>query len=58
MKNIFGIDWLLWVGVFWGISAAILNIYKVYKKEVAGYDELAKEEKYQTYENLKEKYDK
>jgi len=56
MKNIFGIDWLLWLGVFWGVSGAILNIYKVYKKEVAGYDELAKQEKYQNYDDLKEKY--
>ena len=58
MRDLFNISWLFWLGVFWGIGGAFLNIYKVYKKEVAGYDELAKEEKYQTYENLKEKYDK
>ena len=39
MKSSFGYDWLLWLGVFWGVSAAILNVYKAYKKQVASYEE-------------------
>ncbi len=30
-KKFTGLSWTLWIGVFWGISAAILNVYKVYK---------------------------
>jgi len=41
-----GYVWTLWIGVFWGISAAILNVYKAYKKAQKGYDELLKDQKY------------
>ena len=41
-----GYTWALWIGVFWGISAAILNVYKAYKKAKKGYDELLKDPKY------------
>ncbi|MBZ7954894.1 AtpZ/AtpI family protein [Campylobacter molothri] len=34
--------WLFWLGVFWGISGAILNAYKAYKKQVKNYEEFAK----------------
>ncbi|MDE7447738.1 MAG: AtpZ/AtpI family protein, partial [Helicobacter sp.] len=27
LRWLFGIDWLLWVGVFFGVAAAILNVY-------------------------------
>ena len=46
MKMIFGIPWLLWVGVFWGVSAAILNVYKVYEKQKKSLDELADDPRY------------
>jgi len=32
MKNTFGYTWLLWLGVFWGVAAAIMNIRIEYKK--------------------------
>jgi F0F1-type ATP synthase assembly protein I len=32
LKNIFDIDWLLWVGVVWGVGGAIMNVYKAYTK--------------------------
>jgi len=32
LKNLTGIDWLLWLGVFWGVAAAILNVKKEYDK--------------------------
>ena len=28
LKAFFEMDWLLWLGVFWGLGAAGLNIYK------------------------------
>jgi F0F1-type ATP synthase assembly protein I len=46
MKNIFEIPWLLWVGVFWGVSAAILNVYKAYEKQKKSLDELANDPRY------------
>jgi F0F1-type ATP synthase assembly protein I len=47
MKNTFHASWLLWLGVFWGVAAAGVNI----KRE---YDKLKKElksceEEYKTY---------
>ena len=32
MKNMIGYDWLLWLGVAWGVGGAGLNVYKAYKK--------------------------
>lgn len=46
MKSLFGVGWLLWVGVFWGVSAAVLNVYKVYKRQKKSLDELAKDPRY------------
>jgi len=45
MKNIFGISWLLWIGVFWGV-AAVLNVYKAYEKQKKSLDELADDPRY------------
>ncbi|MBE0492212.1 MAG: AtpZ/AtpI family protein [Sulfurospirillum sp.] len=49
MKNIFGITWLLWVGVFWGVSAAGLNIYKAYKRQMRSLEELKDDVRYKNY---------
>lgn len=46
LKRLTGIDWLLWLGVFWGIGGALLNVYKVYKRVKKEFDELAKDPKY------------
>jgi F0F1-type ATP synthase assembly protein I len=46
LKSLFGYTWLFWLGVFWGIAAAILNVYKAYKKQKASLDELANDPKY------------
>jgi len=46
LKSWTGYSWTLWLGVFWGIAAAVLNIYKAYKKAKKGYDELLKDPKY------------
>ncbi|CAA6803259.1 MAG: ATP synthase protein I-like membrane protein [uncultured Sulfurovum sp.] len=46
MKNLFGMPWLLWLGVFWGVAAAILNVYKAYKKQKKSLDELADDPRY------------
>ena len=46
LKSMTGVAWTLWIGVFIGIAAAILNIFKAYKKQQEMYDELAKEPRY------------
>ncbi len=46
LKNSFHKEWLLWVGVFIGVSAAILNVYKAYKKQVKEYDEFKDDVRY------------
>ncbi|MFZ9659628.1 MAG: AtpZ/AtpI family protein [Arcobacteraceae bacterium] len=46
LKNWTGYTWTLWLGVLYGISAAVLNVYKAYKKAKASLDELADDPKY------------
>lgn len=46
LKNLTGQTWLLWVGVFLGVSAAVLNVYKAYKKQVKEFDDIAKKYDY------------
>ena len=46
LKNFFDTPWLLWVGVFIGVSAAILNVYKAYKKQVKSLGELKDDVRY------------
>ena len=54
LKNFFDTPWLLWVGVFIGVSAAILNVYKAYKKQVKSLDELKDDVRYKKYQNTKD----
>jgi len=46
MKNLFDTPWLLWVGVFWGVAAAVLNVYKAYEKQKNSLDELTDDPRY------------
>ncbi len=46
MRKLFGYEWLFWLGVFWGIGGAILNVYKAYKRQKRVLDELANDPKY------------
>jgi len=46
LKNLFDQTWLLWLGVFWGIAAAIMNVYKAYEKQKKSLDELADDPRY------------
>jgi len=57
MKKTFGYPWLLWLGVFWGVAAAILNIRIEYKKLKKELDEAAKDPKYKNYQIKKEEDD-
>jgi F0F1-type ATP synthase assembly protein I len=54
MRSWFDTPWLLWLGVFWGIGGALLNIYKAYKKNVASLDELKDDVRYKKYQHTKD----
>ncbi|NPA28587.1 MAG: AtpZ/AtpI family protein [Epsilonproteobacteria bacterium] len=49
MRETFGYGWLFWLGVFWGVGGAILNIYKAYRKQVKAFEELAEDPRYKRY---------
>ncbi|MBT0821932.1 AtpZ/AtpI family protein [Campylobacter lari] len=51
LKNLTGIVWLFWVGVFIGVAAAILNVYKAYKVQVKSYEEFKEENRYKDLKN-------
>lgn len=53
LKNLLLILGFFWLGVFWGISAAILNVYKAYKVQVKSYEEFKERD-----ELIKEKIQK
>lgn len=57
LKNLTGATWTLWIGIFIGIAAAILNVFKAYKKQQEMYDELAKEPRYAIKKQLNEEDD-
>lgn len=54
LKNITGYGWTLWIGVFIGIAAAVLNVYKAYSKQYKEYEELAKEPRYAIKKQLQD----
>ena len=57
MEKTFHQKWLLWLGVFWGVAAALLNIKIEYKKLKKELDEVAKNPKYKNYKIKKEEDD-
>lgn len=46
MKKYFGYDWLLWLGIFWGLAAAFLNVKRAYEKQKKELDKLKDDPKY------------
>ncbi|OPA81658.1 arginine biosynthesis protein ArgJ [Campylobacter pinnipediorum subsp. pinnipediorum] len=46
LKNITGLGFMLWVGVVFGVAAAILNIKKAYQQQIKSLDELKDENRY------------
>ncbi len=47
LKDWTGYTWTLWLGVFWGIAAAVLNVYRAYKKAQKEFKELEDDPRYQ-----------
>ena len=46
LKAFFEMDWLLWLGVFWGLGAAGLNIYKAYKRAQKSFEGMEDDPRY------------
>lgn len=57
LRNLTGAGWTLWIGVFIGVGAAILNIYKAYAKQKKSLDALANDPRYTYKKEQQEKYD-
>jgi F0F1-type ATP synthase assembly protein I len=57
LKNITGEAWTFWIGIFIGIAAAILNVYKAYAKQYKEFEELAKEPRYAIKKKIDEDED-
>ncbi len=58
LKKWTGLTWTLWLGVFWGVAAAILNIKKEYDKLKKDFDKVKNDPKYKSYKmNTKEEED-
>ena len=53
LQKLSGSVWGLGVGIFWGVGAAILNIYKAYKRTKKDLEVLAHDPKY-NYEKSKD----
>ena len=54
LKNTFGHIWLLWLGVFMGVVAAGLNIYRAYQRQVVDLDKLKDDPRYKHYNKIKD----
>ena len=46
LKVLFGYDWLLWLGVAWGLAAAILNITRAFKRAKKEFDGMENDPRY------------
>lgn len=57
LKSLTGVYWTFWIGIFIGISAAILNVYKAYSKQYKAMQELSKEPRYAIKKQLDEEDD-
>lgn len=57
LKNMTGLVWTLWIGVFIGVAAAVLNVYKAYSKQYKSYEELAKQPRYAIKKELQDDED-
>ncbi len=46
LRSLTGAGWTLWIGVFIGIAAAFLNVFKAYSKQYKEFEKLAKDPRY------------
>ena len=46
LKALTGYEWTLWLGVFWGVAAAGLNVQKAYKRAQKEFEGLENDPRY------------
>ncbi|QDF28643.1 AtpZ/AtpI family protein [Halarcobacter anaerophilus] len=46
LKQLTGYTWTLWLGLFWGLAAAGLNIYRAYKRAQKEFEGLENDPRY------------
>ncbi len=46
LKSWTGYEWTLWLGIFWGVAAAGLNIQKAYKRAQKTYEGMENDPRY------------
>ncbi len=52
LQKLFGVNWVIWIGVFIGVGAAFRNIQIAYQKQKRSLEELAKDPKYRNMKYL------
>jgi len=57
LRSLTDVYWTFFIGVFIGIAAAILNVYKAYSKQYKEYEDLAKEPRYAMKKQLQDDED-
>lgn len=55
LQKLFEVQWVLWIGVFIGVAAAGLNVFKAYKKQMREFEELKRDNP--RYQDQKPLYD-
>ncbi len=55
LQKLFSVQWVLWIGVFIGVAAAGLNVFKAYKKQMREFEELKRDNP--RYQDQKPLYD-
>jgi len=43
LQKLFEVQWVIWIGIFIGVAAAGLNIYKAYAKQMKEFEDLKKD---------------
>lgn len=46
LKQLTGYTWTLWIGIAWGIAAALLNVYRAYKRAQKVYEGMENNPRY------------
>ena len=46
LKQLTGYTWTLWLGIFWGVFAAGLNVYRAYKRAQKVYEGMEDDPRY------------
>ncbi|RAX58185.1 hypothetical protein CCZ01_03680 [Helicobacter monodelphidis] len=54
LEQIFGYAWLFWVGICFGIGAAINNMFKAYQRQMKEFEKLQQEPRYRYKKDLEE----